>query len=129
MSTNKRDTSLIEIDISVQNNTLVVGVNGGNVTGVPGERVRWHAGDDTPPFTLQFYRLAAEPTARTGHGRIDVAALPRWPFTEPQPPGGVVGPTRSFTGTLMGNQQPPTAYKYSVAVQNLQLDPIVIVDR
>jgi hypothetical protein len=121
--------STIEIDVSVQNNTLTCGVNGGNVLGVPGNRVVWRSGNNNPNFTLEFFRLAAEPA----HGLADckplnVSELPHWPFTEPEPDGGVVGPTREFSGTLKKDGN-PTAYKYYVTVGNLRLDPIVIVDR
>jgi hypothetical protein len=133
--------SVYEIDIAVENNTLVVGVNGGNVTGAPGDTITWSAADDSKPFTLEFFQTASEPAAKLGpgaseharacaaKGRIDVSALPRWPFVEPQPKGGIVGPTTGFTGTLAGHAPPPTSFKYYVSVGNLSLDPIVIVDR
>jgi hypothetical protein len=128
MSTNKQAAAIIEIDISVQNNTLIVGVNGGNVTGASGDTIVWRAGSDAPAFTLQFFRLAAEPAAKADCEPIDVAELPRWPFAEPAPPNGSVGPTRTFSGTLAGKAPPATAFKYYVSVGNLQLDPIVILD-
>jgi len=58
-----------------------------------------------------------------------VATLPRWPFAEPQPPNGFVGPTKLFRGTLSDKAIPVRAFKYTVAVGSLQLDPIVIFDR
>jgi hypothetical protein len=133
MSIHERDAeSVFEIDITVQNNTLVVGVNGGNIVGTPGNKILWRTGPDTPPFTLEFFQVPSEPSleARKDNARIniDVAGLPRWPFAEPQPPGGVVGPTRVFTGTLTGKSRPATSFKYYVTVGNLRLDPIVIVD-
>lgn len=133
MSKQERDAeSVFEIDITVQNNTLVVGLNGGNVVGTPGDRIRWRTGPDTPPFTLEFFQVASEPSLedRKDNARIyiDVAKLPRWPFEEPQPPGGVVGPIREFIGTLTGKSDPATSFKYYVTVGNLRLDPIVIVD-
>jgi hypothetical protein len=122
------------VDISIQNNTLVVGANGGNIVGVPEDRVQWRTGTDQPPFTLEFFRVASEPTVAAskgdGCGEVDVAALPRWPFSDPpQPTNGVVGPTWDFIGTLKGPGTPATSYKYYVTVQNLRLDPIIIVDR
>ena len=43
MSMNKPG-KVVEIDVSIQANTLIVGVNGGNVTAAPGDRVVWRAG-------------------------------------------------------------------------------------
>jgi hypothetical protein len=131
---NERDAeSVFEIDIAIQNNTLVVGMNGGNILGKPRDRVLWRTASGSPPFTLEFFQVASEPTVQArkdgARGHIDVAALPRWPFSEPpQPPGGVVGPTRAFAGVLAGNAVPPTSFKYYVTVGNLRLDPIIIVD-
>jgi hypothetical protein len=121
--------SVIEIDIYVQNNTLIVGVNGGNITGAPGDTVVWSAGEGVETFTLQFFRLAAEPAANVDCDRIDVAKLSRWPFAGSPPLNGVVGPVDNFAGVLSGSGQPATAFKYTVSVGNLQLDPIVILDR
>lgn len=134
-------TSVYEIDIKIDNNTIIAGTNGGNVTGAPGDKVIWRADPGTPPFSLSFFQQAAEPAAKLGvrasararataaKGHIDVAALPRWPFVEPEPPEGITPPSRFFCGTLSGNFEPPTAFKYNITVGNLQLDPIVIVDR
>ena len=122
--------STFEIDISVRNNTLVCGVNGGNVLGIPGNRVLWRSGSNGGNFTLEFFRLAGEPAhaSQAEHKPVIVSQLAHWPFTEPEPSGGVVGPTREFSGTLKKDGD-PTAYKYYVTVGNLRLDPIVIVDR
>jgi hypothetical protein len=128
MSTNEQDAAIIEIDISVQNNTLIVGVNGGNVTGAPGDKIVWRAGRGVDDFTLQFFRLGAEPAAKADGERMDVD-LPRWPFAGTRPPNGFVAPTREFEGTLTGRATPATAFKYYVGVGNLQLDPIVIIDK
>jgi hypothetical protein len=135
MDTNKREAaSIFEVDISIQNNTLVVGMNGGNVVALPGDRVLWRTAQDAPQFTLEFFQVASEPTVQDRKDdadiHIDVARLPRWPFSEPPPPpGGVVGPTRAFAGVLSGGGQPPTTFKYYVTVGNLRLDPIVIIDK
>jgi hypothetical protein len=135
MTEKERDPeSTYAVDISIQHNTLVVGANGGNIVGAPEDQVRWRTGMDQPPFTLEFFRVASEPTvaaSKDGGDEIDVAALPRWPFSDPpqQPPNGVIGPTREFVGTLKGPGNPATSYKYYVTVQNLRLDPIIIVDR
>ena len=127
MATNEQVT---EIEISIQNNTLVVGVNGGNVTGGPGDTVIWRAGEGVREFTLQFFQLAAEPAANSECECIEVADLSRWPFSEPpMPPNATVGPTRLFRGTLAGKATPATAFKYMVTAGNLQLDPIIIIDR
>jgi hypothetical protein len=129
MSTNKTDATF-ELDISVQDNTLIVGENGGNVTGGAGDTVSWRAGDQVPHFTLQFFRLAAESKSNSGDKPVNVVELSSWPFSEPAPPpSGIVGPTRFFCGKLAPNIPPATAFKYTVTVGNLQLDPIVIFDR
>ena len=133
MAKERTTGSVFEIDITVQNNTLVVGTNGGNVTAIPGNRVLWAAPTSGPPFTLEFFQVASEASiqARKEHSAIhvDVAALPRWPFSDPpQPENGVVGPTHVFAGVLAGDFTPPTAFKYYVTVGNLRLDPIIIVD-
>ena len=77
-----------EIDITVQNNTLVVGMNGGNIVASAGDRVVWRTAPGGTPFTLEFFQLAAEPNLETREDdacvNIDVAALERWPFVEPQ---------------------------------------------
>jgi hypothetical protein len=122
----------IEIEISIASNTLIVGVNGGNVTAEPGDNICWRAGAGVKAFTLQFYRLAAEPaaaatTARVAH--VPVVSLPRWPFTGKEPPNDLVGPTERFEGTLLPEGSPAVAFKYTVSVGNLSLDPIVIIDR
>jgi hypothetical protein len=129
MSTSGHSAASVAIDVSIKNNTLIVGVNGGNVTGAPGEVVLWQAGDGVKAFTLQFFQLAAEPRAKGPCVNVAVAELPSWPFAEPPPPNGIVGPTRAFHGTLSGKSEPATAFKYSLAVGNLQLDPILILDR
>ncbi len=127
----------IEIDISITSNTLIVGVNGGNVTAEPGDTICWRAGTGVKAFTLQFYRLASEPAsgappasaaaARVVH--VPVVSLPRWPFTGKEPPNDLVGPTEKFEGTLLPEGNPAVAFKYTVSVGNLSLDPIVIIDR
>ena len=120
---------VFEVDISVQNNTLVVGVNGGNVTGAPEDKIVWRAGQGVKAFTLQFFQLAAEPAVNEERRRIVVQDLLPWPFTGRPPEGGIVGPTERFEGELTGRSVPATAFKYSIVVGNLQLDPVVIVDR
>ncbi len=132
MNTNRREARTFEVDITVQNNTLVVGMNGGNITAAPGDRVLWRTAPGGTPFTLEFFQLASEPSlARKDHARvnIDVAALPRWPFADPpEPPGGVVGPTDTFVGVLSEKIAPYSAFLYYVTVGNLRLDPILIWD-
>ena len=134
--------SVYEIDIAVENNTIIVGTNGGNITGAPGDKIMWRATAGTPPFSLAFFQLAPEPAVKLGarasararagaaKGHTDVAALARWPFVEPpEPPGGITAPALSFCATLSGNFEPPTPFKYTIIVGNLQLDPIIIIDR
>ena len=134
-------SSVYEIDISIENNTIIAGENGGNVTGAPGDKIMWRVEPDTPLFSLAFSQVAAEPAVKLGarasararaiaaKGHIDVAALPNWPFVEAPPPGGIILLMRIFSGTLNGRFEPPTAFKYSIFIGSLQLDPIVIVDR
>ena len=132
MENKERDAdSIFVIDIAVQNNTLIVGMNGGNVIGVPGDQVIWRTAPNAPPFTLEFFQIASEPTVEEGpRKRIDVAQLARWPFSEPSepPPNGIVGPTWEFAGILAGKTEPPTTFTYYVTAANLRVDPIVIID-
>ncbi|HEY6924611.1 MAG TPA: hypothetical protein VI653_14155 [Steroidobacteraceae bacterium] len=122
---------VFEVDISIQNNTLIVGVNGGNVTAAPGDKIVWRAGHGVTAFTLQFFQLGAEPPVDTERVRVPVATLRPWPFTSEVPPGGIgkSNDKGQFEGTLMGPNNPAKGFKYSVVVGNLQLDPVVIVDR
>ena len=122
---------VFEVDISIQNNTLVVGVNGGNVTGAPGDRIIWRAGDNVDAFTLRFFQLGAEPAVNEARGRILVKDLSPWPFEGDVPPDGSANSNAEglFEGVLKGHSIPATGFKYSVIVKNLQLDPVVIVDR
>jgi hypothetical protein len=120
---------VFEVDISVQNNTLIAGINGGNVTGGPEDRVIWRAGHGVKAFTLQFFQLGAEPAANEEHRRVVVQDLRPWPFKGEPPPGGIVGPTERFEGILDKDSMPAKAFKYTIVVGNLQLDPVVIVDR
>ena len=133
MHTNRREATTFEIDITVENNTLVVGMNGGNIVAQPGDRVVWRTAPGGTPFTLEFFQLAAEPSLKDRKDdacvNIDVAALPRWPFAEPpEPPGGIVGPTDTFVGVLSDKITPSSAFLYYVTVGNLRLDPILIWD-
>jgi hypothetical protein len=136
MASYERDAEpTFAVDISIENNTLVVGENGGNVVGAPENSVAWQTGDDQPMFTLEFFQLISEPTGAARKDKscdhTDVAAQPRWPFSyPPEPPkNGVIGPTRKFVGVLKGPAEPATSFKYYVTVNNLRLDPIIIVDR
>jgi hypothetical protein len=136
MATDERDVEpTFTVGISIENNTLIVGENGGNVVGAPENIVAWRTGPDAPMFTLEFFQLISEPTVavrqKTAGRHTDVAAQPRWPFSfPPDPPkNGVVGPTREFVGVLQGPGEPATSFKYYVTVNNLRLDPIIIVDR
>lgn len=133
MNTNRREAAIFEIDITVQHNTLVIGMNGGNIVAAPGDRVLWRTAPRGTPFTLEFFQLASEPSLETRKDdacvKIDVAALPRWPFAEPpEPPNGIVGPTHEFVGVLSDKIAPSSAFMYYVTVGNLRLDPIIIWD-
>jgi len=134
MSQNQGAGTVVHVDVAIQNNTLIVGVNGGNVTAYAGDKIEWRAGAGVKAFTLEFFRLAAEPHTKRDHGNgppIVVADLQRSPFAFTEPPlrDGVVGPTNHFVGTLASNAGHGVAFKYTVKVGNLQLDPIVIIDR
>jgi hypothetical protein len=121
-----------EIDITVENNTLVVGMNGGNIVAKAGDRVVWRTAPGGPPFTLEFFQLAGEPSLKDRKDdacvNIDVAALSRWPFSDPPepPPNGVVGPTHEFIGIVSEDTASSGAFLYYVTVGNLRLDPIFI---
>ena len=126
--------AIFEIDITVQNNTVVIGMNGGNIVAEPGDRLVWRTAPEGTPFTLEFFQLASEPSQGAGKDdacvNIDVAALSRWPFAEPpEPPrGGIVGPTHAFAGVLSDKIAPYRAFMYYVTVGNLRADPIIIWD-
>lgn len=124
-----KQCSVFEVDISVQNNTLVAGVNGGNVTGGQDDVVIWRAGHGVETFTLQFFQLGAEPPANEERRRVVVKDLLPWPFKGQPPAGGIVGPTERFEGVLVKDSGAAKAFKYTIVVGNLQLDPVVIVDR
>ena len=134
MQTNWREPRTFVIDITVQNNTLIVGLNGGNIAAAAGDRVIWRTAPGGTPFTLEFFQLASEPSVEARKDdacvNIDVAALSRWPFVEPpEPPkSGVVGPTHEFIGVLSDKITPSRAFLYYVTVGNLRLDPILIWD-
>ena len=129
---NKRDAQTFEVEISIENNTLVVGANGGNVVGAPGDRIIWRSAPGGPPFSLQFFQLAAEPTAQASNddacSEIDVSTLPSWPFSRPDEFPDE--PVTFFEAVLEGKSTPATMpFKYYVTVGNLRLDPIVIIDK
>jgi len=119
-----------EVEISINNNTLVVGANGGNVVGAPGDRIIWRSAPGGPPFLLQFFQLGSEPTARAKDDaciEIDVSKLPSWPFSWPKEFPDE--PVTFFEAVLEGKSTPATPFKYYVTVGNLRLDPIVIIDK
>ena len=131
MNTNRREAGIFEIDITVRDNTLIIGMNGGNIVASPGDRVVWRTAPGGTPFTLEFFQLASEPSVEARKddacANIDVAALSRWPFVEPPaPPNGIVGPVHEFVGILSYDMAPSTAFMYYVTVGNLRLDPIII---
>ena len=122
-----------EIDITVENNTLIVGMNGGNIVARAGDRVVWRTDPQGTPFTLEFFQLASEPNLEDSKDdaciNIDVAKLPRWPFAKPgPPPNGIVGPTHEFVGIVSEDTALSGAFLYYVTVGNLRLDPIFIWD-
>ena len=112
----------VKIKIDIERNTLVCGLNGGNVRLAPGSRIRWSISRGRL-FRLEFFRLPLESDKPRG-----VPDLAPWPFAEPPRPatGNTVGPTDEFEGTL--GRIPGAAFKYCVAVGNLRLDPIIIID-
>ena len=127
----KRDAQTFEVEISVNNNTLVVGANGGNVVGAPGDRIIWRSAQGGPPFSLEFFQLGAEPSLRASKDdaciETDVATLSSWPFSWPKEFPGE--PVSFFEAVLEGKSIPATPFKYYVTVGNLRLDPIVIIDK
>ncbi|HEX4677267.1 MAG TPA: hypothetical protein VH209_18145 [Steroidobacteraceae bacterium] len=128
---NKRDAQTFIVEISVQNNTLVVGANGGNVVGAPGDLIIWRSAEGGPRFSLEFFQLGSEPTAQAMNDdaciEIDVSALPSWPFSRPDKFPDE--PVTKFEAVLEGKSTPATPFKYYVTVGNLRLDPIVIIDK
>jgi hypothetical protein len=128
---NKRDAQTFEVEISIQNNTLVVGANGGNVVGAPRDRIIWRSAPGGPPFSLQFFQLASEATVQASNDdaciEIDVSTLPSWPFSRPDKFPDE--PVTFFEAVLEGKSTPATPFKYYVTVGNLRLDPIVIIDK
>jgi hypothetical protein len=129
---NERKPQTFEVEISVKNNTLVVGANGGNVVGAPGDRIIWRSAQGSPRFSLEFFQLGAEePKRDTPEGAIgiktDVSTLPSWPFSHPK--HFPHEPVPVFEAVLEGKSVPATPFKYYVTVGNLRLDPIVIIDK
>ena len=121
--------STIQIEIDIQENTLICGRNGGSTYGYAGTRITWRSRRTDLPFTLEFFRLGLETD-----GQIDVSKLARWPFTDEPPRGDIVGPRTEFSATLRRHEGPDgleelAAYEYFLAVRNLRLDPIIIVDK
>jgi hypothetical protein len=127
----KREAQTFTVEISVNNNTLVVGANGGNVVGAPGDRIIWRSAPGGPPFSLEFFQLGAEPSVPANKHdtsiKTDVPALPSWPFSHPK--HFPREPVREFEAVLEGKSVPATPFKYYVTVGNLRLDPIVIIDK
>jgi hypothetical protein len=129
---NKREPQTFEVEISVKHNTLVVGTNGGNVVGAPGDRIIWRSAKEGPRFSLEFFQLGAEApkqdAPRDAIGiKTDVSTLPSWPFSHPK--HFPREPVHEFEAVLEGKSVPATPFKYYVTVGNLRLDPIVIIDK
>jgi hypothetical protein len=122
----------ILIDVDVQNNHLICGANGGNARGYPGTKILWRSRrPDEVKFSLEFFQFGLEDSEQRAHR---ISALRRWPFTGDPPHGAIVPDTTEFAGTLFDENErdphaPAPAFKYSVRVGNLHLDPIVIVDK
>jgi hypothetical protein len=128
----KRGAQTFTVEISIKNNTLVVGTNGGNVVGAPGDRIIWRSAPGGPPFSLEFFQLGAEePSVQADKDdaciETDVSTLPSWPFSHPK--HFPREPVREFEAVLEGKSVPATPFKYYVTVGNLRLDPIVIIDK
>jgi hypothetical protein len=107
------------LKVGVRRGKVTCGANGGHVRALHGSVITWESKGEDKKFVLKFERLGME-TGHTGK------KLEHWPFQEPQPKA----PTNSFTGTLkkLDAGEPAPAYKYSVKVGKLILDPIIIVD-
>lgn len=112
----------IRIAVDVQNNTIICGTNGGNVSGCTDDRIVWLSGDPRLKWTLQFFPLGLENDRAT-----PLAQLSAWPFREREPAGGIVPATSEFAGTLR-DFDAAGGFKYTITVGNLSLDPIIIVD-
>jgi len=66
MATSNGEPTVTEIEISIKHNTLIVGVNGGNVTAGPGDSVIWRAGHGVAEFPPPVLRPAAGARAKSG---------------------------------------------------------------
>ncbi len=111
-------TATIDIDISVERNTIICGRNGGHVRACEGTRIVWRSGNE---FTVQFSPFAVE-----NPGTPDLTNLPAWPFEEN--PADLRKPQIMHQATLLPDV-PLVGYKYTLTLGNLTLDPIIIVDK
>ena len=93
-------SNTIEIPVDIQHNTVICGRNGGNARGCREDRIVWSSRSPHAEFTLRFFPLGLE-----NAGATELEKLFPWPFEE------------------------PLAFKYTIAVGNWVLDPIIIVDK
>jgi hypothetical protein len=124
----EHDTSpkTTHIGFEVRDNTIICGANGGNVSGYEGDTIVWTSADPDAEWLLQFVPLGLE-----NEGAAPLNDLSEWPFTKTGPSNGIVVATREFQGTLREFRHPdhrqPVAFKYTLTIGKLRLDPIVIV--
>jgi len=116
-------SNTIEIPVDIQYNTVICGRNGGNARGCREDRIVWSSRSPHAEFTLRFFPLGLE-----NAGATELEKLFPWPFEEPRPHDGIVSPRIKFVGTLRHVEE-PLAFKYTIAVGNWVLDPIIIVDK
>jgi hypothetical protein len=120
----KREGELMTtIHIDVKNDKITCGKNGGHIRVPHGTAIKWTSEGTGRKFVLEFSQLGVE-TAATARDLED------WPFETPA--GPVSEAKETFEGTL--KKLPEAAghvpvYKYNVRVEDLLLDPIIIVDR
>ena len=117
------------VNIAVVNGNLIqCGTKGGNLrvkSKIPGPPPResltitwrWIGDPANTPFRLQFFAVPLEE---------DNAPAPYWPFSEPAPPGGLTDLRVEHIYTVLDIN---VICKYSVLVDNLHLDPIIIVEK
>lgn len=106
---------MINTHIDVTSGVITCSPRGGNVRAVQKSTLAWKSAHEQ--FTLRFEAL-------------DGSGTGVWPFVEPQP----TWPVFEFQGTLKPMSGDPAPdqrpmYKYTVAIGNSVLDPIVIVDK
>jgi hypothetical protein len=117
------------VNVTVVNGILIqCGAKGGNLrvkskTPPPESQPlkikwKWVGSPSGQQFRLQFFAIALEDDQSS--------TTPCWPFIEPQPPGCLTQPASEHEYTVRDEN---IVCKYSVLVDSLHLDPIIIVEK